>query len=145
MDIFEAYEMSTSAVHDGVWAELVLMGKVIGRVRVRPSDPDLNDDYRKGLTAMGLAIRAIKAEGKAGEGAEIALTAALYAETIVTDFELYTAGKGANKGKEVRIKYTVKKTEELLKKLPKLMSATITAASQWTKFRKVIEDDAVKS
>lgn len=146
MDIFEAYEMSEPAVRDGVWAELSLFGETIGRIRVRPNDPDLNSEYRAGLAAMGEGIRAIKVEhGELTEERAIRLTAGLYADTIVTDFELYTAGIGANKGKEVRIKYSVKKTIELLCKLPKLMTATTQAARQWTKFRKVIEDDAVKS
>ncbi len=146
MDIFEAYEVSTDAVKDGIWAELILMGKQIGRIRVRPSDPDLNHDYRKGLAAMGMVLRTMKADGTdLNDSRATKLTAALFAETIVTDYELYTAGVGALKGKEVRIPYSVKKCADLLTKLPKLMSATSQAATQWTKFRRANAADAVKS
>lgn len=148
MDIFDAYEMADDAVADGIWADLVLMGDKIGRIKVRPTDPDLNADYRVGLAALGLGLRAMRKEkgGEASEKQQVALTAGLYADTIVTDFELWTIAKTGNKkGQEVRIPYSAKKTKDLLIKLPKLMSAVSMAARQWTNFRKHVEDETVKA
>ena len=142
MDIFEAYEMEDDAVTQGVWAELVLMGERIGSIRVRPSDADLNLDYRRALAKAGESLLKLKkANGELTDKDNTEATAAVYAETVLTDWELFET----KDGKEVPIKFSQKKAIELLIKLPKLLKATQDAARQWTKFRKASLEEAAKS
>ncbi len=143
MDIFEAYEMSEEAVQNGVWAELVVKGEQIGRVRVRSSDPDINPDYRSGLNVSALASVAIdkSANGEDTSDKKDNLAIALLVDTVLTDWELY---KMNGEGKEVKIKFTKAKAKSLLKKLPKLRAAVERAAANWTSYRKSAVDETVK-
>jgi hypothetical protein len=143
MDIFEAYEMSEEAVENGVWAELVVKGEQIGRVRVRSSDPDINPDYRSGLSVSALATIAMD---KSANGADLSaqkddLAIALLVDTVLTDWELY---KMNGEGKEVKIKFTKGKAKQLLKKLPKLRAAVERASANWTSYRRTAVDETVK-
>ena len=138
MDVFEAYAMSDEAMTKGIWARLVVGTTDIGRVRVRSIDPDINPEYRKGLLTSSMA-RAAKDEHGEDDAEEIAI--ALLADTVVTDWELYTT----KDGKEVPLKFSKSKCRELLKKLPKFRAAVERAAQNWTRFRAKEFDDAVKS
>lgn len=143
MDIFDAYEMDDDATTKGVWADLIINGKTIGRIRCRSSDPDINREYRKGLNLAALALAAIREQGTEGpdlEKAQDGLTVGLLADTVLTDWELYQ--KRGNK--EVKIKFTPKKARELLLKLPKLRAAVDACALGWTKFRKGQIDETLK-
>lgn len=134
MDIFDAYQMDDSAVTDGVWAELVLLGNRVGGLKVRPSDGDLNLDYRKGLTKAAEALLKMKTkEGEIDVDKSVEMTARLYADTIITDWELYTKGPD---GEDVAIEFSKEKCVELLIKLPKLLKAAQDAAKGWTQFRR---------
>jgi len=130
MDVFEAYGMSDEAVEKGIWARLVVGSTDIGRVRVRSIDPDINAEYRKGLLTGGLA----RAQSAAGDNDADAdqMACALLADTVVTDWELYTTNKD---GKEVPLKYSRKKCVELLSTLPKFRAAVERAAQNWTRYR----------
>ena len=143
MDIFEAYEMSHDALREGVWAELVLKGERIGAIRVKPSDAELNPEYRKALASVATAVIAIKKEKgiEAVANETDALMIATAANTILTDWELYET----KDGKEMPIKFSPKKAIELMTKLPKLFKAVDQAAKQWTKFRQKEADEAVKT
>ena len=143
MDVFEAYEMSEEAVENGVWAELVVKGQQIGRVRVRSSDPDINPEYRNGLNVSALATVAIDKEANGEDTSERKddIAIALLVDTVLTDWELY---KLNGDGKEVRIKFSKTKAKQLLKKLPKLRAAVERAAANWTSYRKAAVDETVK-
>lgn len=137
MDVFDAYGMSEEAVTQGIWAELVVGTTNIGRVRVRSIDPDINPDYRKGLLKSGIA------RAQAGADSDVDdLAVALLADTVVTDWELYTTDKD---GKEVKLKYSRKKCAELLRTLPKFRAAVERAAQNWTNFRAKEFEAAVKT
>lgn len=143
MDIFEAYEMSEEAVESGVWAELVIKGEQIGRVRVRSSDPDINPQYRNGLNVSALASIALD---KNANGADLSaqkddIAIALLVDCVLTDWELY---KMNGDGKEVAIKFTKGKAKTLLKKLPKLRAAVERASANWTSYRRTAVDETVK-
>jgi len=143
MDIFAAYEMDNDAVNKGIWADIELLGKKIGAIRVRPSDPDLNPEYRKALSDMATLVMVRQKAGgevSATELHEIIIETA--ASCILTDFELYQLDKD---GKEVKIKYSKKKAVELMTKLPKLLKAVEQAAKGWTNFRKAAASEAVKA
>lgn len=143
MDIFEAYEMSEEAVEHGVWAELIVKGDKIGRVRVRSSDPDINPQYRSGLNVSALATIAINknANGRDTEREKDDIAVALLVDTVLTDWELY---KLNGEGKEVKIKFTKTKAKELLRKLPKLRAAVERAAANWTSYRLQAVNETVK-
>lgn len=143
MDIFEAYEMSDEAVEHGVWAELVVKGDKIGRVRVRSSDPDINPQYRSGLNVSALASIAIdkSANGEDTNAKKDDIAIALLVDTVLTDWELY---KLNGDGKEVKIKFTKAKAKELLRKLPKLRTAVERASANWTSYRLQAVDETVK-
>ena len=139
MDIFDAYGMSDEAMEKGIWARLVVGATDIGRVRVRSIDPDINPDYRRGLLKSSLA-RATADENSRDDADDVAI--ALIADTVVTDWELYTTDKD---GKEVPLKYSKAKARELLKKLPKFRAAVERAAQNWTRYRAKEFEEAVKS
>lgn len=132
--------MSSDAVDKGIWAELIVDGTEIGRVRVRSSDPDINPEYRNALSVAAMAAVTAKPDLLKKIKDDTAL--AVIAETILTDWELYRTDKN---GKDIRIKFTPKKAVELMRKLPKLRAAVERAAHNWTKFRRANIEEAVKS
>ena len=140
MDIFDAYEMSAEATDKGIWAELIVDGQVIGRIRVRSSDPDINPEYRNALSVAALA--AVSATGDQLQKIKDDTALAVIAETILTDWELFKTDKN---GKDISIKFSAKKAVELMRKLPKLRAAVERAAHNWTKFRRHNIEEAVKT
>jgi hypothetical protein len=132
--------MSAEAVDKGIWAELIVDGKEIGRIRVRSSDPDINPEYRNALSVA--AIAAISATGDQLDKIKETTALAVIAETILTDWELYKADKN---GVDKPIKFSPKKAVELMEKLPKLRAAIERAAMNWTRFRRHNIDEAVKT
>jgi len=142
MDIFSAYEMDGNAVNKGIWADLMLMGNKIGAVRVRPSDPDLNVEYRKALADTGVLFSKLRADkGEVSDDDQTDRMIDVMVETILTDWELFEE----KDGKDVPIKFTKKKAAELLRKLPKLRKAVEQAARGWTNYRKSAAKEAVKA
>lgn len=140
MDIFDAFEMSPSAMDKGLWTDLVVNDTKIGRLRVRSSDPDINPDYRRALSVAALASLEVDADQV--EDLKNKTAIAIAAECLLTDWELYKADKN---GVERPIKFSAKKAVELLTKMPKLRAAVERAATGWSKFRKEAVSDAVKS
>lgn len=143
MDIFDAYEMDDDALTHGVWADLYVGGQNIGRIKCRSSDPDVNVEYRKGLSLAGLALAAMQEKNAPKEKLDKAkddLTCGLLADHILTDWILWKK----HGDKEVKIKFTAKKARELLGKLPKLRAAVEATAQGWTKFRKGQVEETVK-
>ena len=140
MDIFEAYEMSSDAVDKGIWAELIVDGQMIGRIRVKSSDPDINPEYRNALSVAALAAVSAKPDQLEKIKGDTAL--AVIAETILTDWELYKTDKN---GKDKPIPFSQKKAVELMAKLPKLRASVERAAQNWTKFRRHNIEEAVKT
>lgn len=142
MDIFEAYEMSSDAVDNGVWAELIVGRKKIGRIRVRSMDPDINAEYRNSLNVAALAAVAMAKDGNSVEPPDASITNAIIADTVLTDWELWTTD---DDGEEVPLPYTREKAIELLETLPKFKTALQQAANNWTNYRKSEVAEAVKS
>ena len=132
MDIWQAFETDAELCRDGLWIDIhEPSGKQVCSIKCRPADLSLNADYQ--AASVDLTLNAV---GRNGDD-QHALWAALYAETIITDWQGVTDRVGDE------LPCTPKNVKQLLTDLPIMFEQLRGKCRQWTFWRKKFVDEAV--
>jgi hypothetical protein len=131
-NVYEAFETDNELAADGVWLDVYTPeGEPIAKFKCRPADGDMNPAYRAAAAALLERMR----RDKTIDGDGIDATVALYAETVIVDWEGVTNRDGK------KIPFTAKACAELMRDLPQLFKAIQQQARDWTKWRTVYREE----
>lgn len=137
MRVYEAFETSERLIDEGLECEIEFGGKVIAKVWVRPTDPNLNRAYARELANETLKLKGNGLdELEPEEDAEILHR--IFARTVIVR---WTWTDPQDK-KDPKLKLNEKNAVELFKRAPKFFAGIQQGARNWDRFRKIHEEEA---
>lgn len=140
--IFDHFEVDIDLVQAGVWIEIEIGGEDYGRIKLRPADVELNDDFRRGMANLRQQVDLYKQEH---DGEEVIprelddkLMAELYADSVVVDWGLID-----REGNE--IVFSREAVVEMLThpSMAKFFTFLQVRARTWGSYRKQYEEELV--
>jgi len=135
--VYEAFETSERLIDEGLLCEIEFGGKVIAKVWVRPTDPNLNRAYARELATETLKLKGNGLdELEPEEDAEILQR--IFARTVIVRWEFTDP---ADK-KDPKLKLNEKNAIALFKRAPKFFAGIQQGARHWDRFRKIHEEEA---
>ena len=137
MRVYEAFETSERLISEGRECEIEFGGKVIARVWVRPTDPNLNRAYARELAEETVKLKGNGLDDLSPED-DAGILQRIVARTVLVRWEWTDA---ADK-KDPKLKFNEKNAVALFKRAPKFFAAVQQGARQWDRFRKVHEEQA---
>ena len=145
MRVYEAFETSERLIDEGLQCEIEFGGKVIAKVWVRPTDPNLNRTYARELTLEAIALKGNGLDDlEPDQDAEILYR--IFARTVIVRWEWTDAAD--KKDPKLRIHPNLKaETREknfvtLCQRVPKFFEGIQKVARQWSQYRAAHEEDA---
>ena len=137
MRVYEAFETSKRLIDEGLQCEIEFGGKIIAKVWVRPTDPNLNRVYARELTLEAVALKGNGLDDlEPDQDAEILYR--IFARTVIVRWEWTDP---VDK-KDPKLKFNEKNAIALFKRTPKFFAGIQQGARQWDRFRKVHEEQA---
>lgn len=89
--VWDAFAIDVDAVDNGVWVEVEDdAGRVVGRVRARPADANLNPDYRRVVADVATRSRQYMAEHGVDElpdDVDVKFMAEIYSRAVFTEWD----------------------------------------------------------
>ncbi len=137
MRVYEAFETSKRLIDEGLQCEIEFGGKVIARVWVRPTDPNLNRAYARELAEETVKLKGNGLDDLSPED-DAEILQRIIARTVIVRWEWTDQ---ADK-KDPKLKFNEKNAIALFKRAPKFFAGIQQGARQWDRFRKVHEEQA---
>lgn len=137
MRVLEAFETSDKLIDEGLQCDIEFGGKIIAKVWVKPTDPNLNRGYARELAQETIALKGNGLD-ELDEDEDREILYRIFAKTVIVRWEFTDP---ADK-KDAKLKFNEKNAVALFKRAPKFFAGIQQGARRWDRFRKVHEEQA---
>jgi hypothetical protein len=135
--VLEAFETSDKLIDEGLQCDIEFGGKIIAKVWVKPTDPNLNRGYARELAQETIALKGNGLD-ELDEDEDREILYRIFARTVIVRWEFTDP---ADK-KDAKLKFNEKNAVALFKRAPKFFAGIQQGARRWDRFRKVHEEQA---
>jgi hypothetical protein len=135
--VLEAFETSDKLIDEGLQCDIEFGGKIIAKVWVKPTDPNLNRGYARELAQETIALKGNGLD-ELDEDEDREILYRIFARTVIVRWEFTDP---ADK-KDAKLKFNEKNAVALFKRAPKFFAGIQQGARRWDRFRKVHEEEA---
>ena len=135
MRVYEAFETSDKLIDEGLQCDIEFGGKIIAKVWVKPTDPNLNRGYARELAQETIALKGNGLD-ELDEEEDREILYRIFAKTVIVRWEWTDP---ADK-KDAKLKFNEKNAVALFKRAPKFFAGIQQGARRWDRFRKVHEE-----